>query len=145
MQTVQRVVSKALRVAQSAACVGHALHIAVVIGRSVVVAEIQHRRGRAARAQLDLIRLQAIVVSDRVNQAVAVGFSAQRIVRSIADTGNTGARRITRRVAVQKAQPSRPVIAIGDRAAIARAGHGRIRLAGYGARDTVARLDQVVN
>ena len=142
-EAIQLVVAEALGITQTATSVSHALHIAIIVGGAVVVNQIQNRSRRAARPQLDLIRLQSIVVADGMNETVAVGFRVQCGVRGIANTGDTRSRRVSSGIAVERSKPTRRIGSVGDGAAIARARDGRIGLAGHET-DRIRSLDQVV-
>ena len=73
------IITKGLCVAQSAARVRDALDISVIVGWAITVNKIEHGHRRARSAQLDLVRLETIVIADGMYQAVAVGLGVQSV------------------------------------------------------------------
>ena len=53
-------------------------HVAVIVSTAVTITQRNHRSWAAGSAQLDLRRLQPIVVIDSVNKTVTVGFGIHR-------------------------------------------------------------------
>ena len=76
-------------------------HVAVVVGRAVVVAHRNHRRRIAGNTQFNLRWLQSIVVINRMNETIAVAFSIQRIVSRVPDARDARRRCISRPITVQ--------------------------------------------